>query len=174
MTSQKNRHIISLDVTNPPDVGIQENSEQFGPDSVTLNVEWTQENSHLPFHYDINILPPGAIARFIDNTCIEIIVPYNVSFNVNVTTSLCDLTFASTIFTLPVYARAPSFCNVPVIQPNVQATVNHNQLLIEGSILNFLCLSELILSGPNTTICHDNGQWAPNPDLVKCKGLFIK
>ena len=157
-----------------PDVSIQdlEKSEQFGTDSFTLTVNWIQENGQYPFHYDINTLPhQGAIIRFVDNTSIELTVPYNVSFNISITTSLCNRTLTSTTYSLPVYTRAPSFCHVPVLQPNIYTTVNHSKPLIEGSILSFTCSSGLTLSGPNTTTCLSNGQWIPNPDLVECKGL---
>ena len=138
-----------------------------------LIVDWTQENSHLPFHYDISISPQleGAIARFIDNTSIQLTVPYNVSFNVSITTSLCDRT-RNTISNTVSYTKV--LCDVPVLQPNVQAMVNYSQPLIGGSILSFTCLPGLILSGPNSTTCFSNGQWTPNPELVKCKGLFKK
>ena len=160
-------------MASPPNVNIQENSEQFRPDNVTLIVDWTQDNSHLPFHYDItSILPQGTIARFIDDTSIELTMPYNISFNISVTTSLCDRTLTSTIFTLPVYTKAPSFCDVPVLQPNIQAIVNYSQPRIAGTILSFTCLPGWTLSGPSTTTCRDDGQWIPNPDLVTCKGLF--
>ena len=163
-------------MSGPPDVSIQdlEKSEQFGTDSFTLTVNWTQENGQYPLHYDINTLPyQGAIRRFIDDTSIELTVPYNISFNISITTSLCNRTLATTTYSLPVYTRAPSFCHVPVLQPNVLTTMNysHKKIMIEGSILGFICSSGLTLSGPNTTTCLSNGQWVPNPDLVECKGL---
>ncbi|MCG8620954.1 MAG: CCP domain-containing protein [Proteobacteria bacterium] len=159
-------------MSSPPNVSIQENSEQLASDGVTLILEWTQENSHLPFHHDINnIIPQGATARFIDDTSIELTMPYNVSFNVSITIRLCNRTLLSTIFTLPVYTKASLICDAPVLQPNVQAIVNYSQLLIEGTTLMFTCLPGLTLSGPNTTTCLGNGQWIPNPDLIKCKGV---
>ena len=167
-----NNIVLSPDVSGPPDVSIQEKSEQFLIDDVTLTVNWTQENGQYPFHYDINTLPhQGAIIRFIDDTSIELTVPYNVSFNISITTNLCNRTLATTTHSLPVYTRAPSFCHVPVLQPNVQATLNYSQPLVEGSILSFVCSSGLTFSGPNTTTCLSNGQWTLNPNLVECKGL---
>ena len=160
-------------MASPLNVNIQENSEQFRPVNVSLIVDWTQDNSHLPFHYDItSILPQETIARFIDDTSIELTMPYNISYNISVTTSLCDRTLTSTIFTLPLYAKAPSFCDAPVLQPNMQATVNYSQPRIAGTIISFTCLPGQTLSGSNTTICRDDGQWIPSPDLVKYKGVF--
>ena len=44
-----------------------------------------------------------------------------------------------------------------------------------GSIINFTCPFELILSGPNSTVCTMYGQWEPDPKEVECtlKGLCI-
>ena len=159
-------------MSSPPNVSIRENSEQLGSDSVNLIVEWTWENNHLPFYHDINIVPQGATTRFIDDRSIDLIMPYNVSFNVSLTIRLCCRTLASTIFTIPVYTKTLLFCDTPVLQPNVQTMYTESsQLLIEGTTLNFTCLPGLTLSGPDTTICFGNGYWIPNPDLVKCKGL---
>ena len=162
---------LSPNVSGPPDVNIQDvkKSEQFGTDSFTLTVNWTQENDQYPLHYHSNILPhQGAIIRFIDDTSIELTVPYNVLFDISITTNLCNRTLATTTYSLPAYTRAPSFCHVPVLQSNILTTMNYSQLLLEGSILGFICSS---LSGSNTTTCLSNGQWIPNPDLVECKGL---
>ena len=40
----------------------------------------------------------------------------------------------------------------------------------EGTAITFSCSPGLVLTGPNTTTCMDNGQWEPDPREVKCKG----
>ena len=45
---------------------------------------------------------------------------------------------------------------------------------IEGTIITFSCsASDLVLTGPNSTICMSNGEWEPDPTEVACKGIII-
>lgn len=43
----------------------------------------------------------------------------------------------------------------------------------EGSIVLFSCPSGLILTGPNSSTCVQNGEWEPDPDLIKCNGCSV-
>ena len=43
----------------------------------------------------------------------------------------------------------------------------------EGTVITFTCsTSDLVLTGPNTTICMSNGEWEPDPVEVACKGII--
>ena len=43
----------------------------------------------------------------------------------------------------------------------------------EGTVIIFICsTSDLVLTGPNTTICMSNGEWEPDPAEVACKGII--
>ena len=44
----------------------------------------------------------------------------------------------------------------------------------EGTVITFTCsTSDLVLTGPNSTICMSNGEWEPDPMEVACKGIVI-
>jgi hypothetical protein len=44
----------------------------------------------------------------------------------------------------------------------------------EGTVIAFTCsASDLVLTGPNSTICMSNGEWEPDPTEVACKGINI-
>lgn len=43
----------------------------------------------------------------------------------------------------------------------------------EGTVITFTCSTlDLVLTGPNTTICMSNGVWEPDPVEVACKGII--
>ena len=41
---------------------------------------------------------------------------------------------------------------------------------LEGENVGFSCHSELVLTGPNLSMCMSNGEWEPDPGEVTCKG----
>ena len=49
--------------------------------------------------------------------------------------------------------------------------MGHTDPALEATVVTFSCSPGLVLTGPNTTTCMDNGQWEPNPREVKCKGI---
>ena len=48
--------------------------------------------------------------------------------------------------------------------------MGYNDPSLEGTAVTFSCSPGLVLTGPNTTTCMDNGQWEPDPSEVTCKG----
>ena len=40
----------------------------------------------------------------------------------------------------------------------------------EGQNISFICPSGQALSGPNSSICMENGEWEPDPGEVECTG----
>ena len=43
----------------------------------------------------------------------------------------------------------------------------------EDTVITFTCsTSDLLLTGPNTTICMSNREWEPDPVEVACKGII--
>ena len=62
-------------------------------------------------------------------------------------------------------------CGYPTLQLQVDsppAVMGYNDSAREGTTITFSCSPGMILTGPNTTICMDNGQWEPDPSQVKC------
>ena len=42
-----------------------------------------------------------------------------------------------------------------------------------GTLIQFSCLTGLVLTGPNLSICMGNGEWEPDPREAQCKGERI-
>ena len=42
---------------------------------------------------------------------------------------------------------------------------------VEGSTVSFTCPPGLALTGPNSAICTENGEWEPDPRAVMCHCL---
>ena len=38
-----------------------------------------------------------------------------------------------------------------------------------GTVANFSCPPGLVLIGPNTTTCMENGEWEPDPSSMACE-----
>ena len=45
---------------------------------------------------------------------------------------------------------------------------SYDGLPIEGSTVRFSCPPELVLVGPNSAICTENGEWEPDPSGFMC------
>ena len=44
----------------------------------------------------------------------------------------------------------------------------YNDLPVEGSTVRFSCPPGLVLIGPNSAICLENGEWEPDPSQLMC------
>ena len=49
----------------------------------------------------------------------------------------------------------------------------HSDPALEGTTVSFSCPPELVLVGPNASVCTRNGVWDPDPREVACKGTTI-
>ena len=60
-----------------------------------------------------------------------------------------------------------------VLSREVIAEVGYseNSIAMEGAVANFSCPPGLVLTGPNTTTCMENGEWEPEPRKIECKGI---
>ena len=45
---------------------------------------------------------------------------------------------------------------------------SYDGLPIEGSTVRFSCPPELVLVGPNSATCTENGEWEPDPSGLMC------
>ena len=82
-------------------------AENFGEDEVTVSLEWTStqeiiEDSFESFtSYNISAKPSESVkVVMVDAMRANLIVPYNVLYNVSVTADFCDLFNASTVMNL--------------------------------------------------------------------------
>ena len=63
-------------------------------------------------------------------------------------------------------------CKNPVVQINGSiAVIGYTDPALKGTTLTVNCYLGLVLTGPNTTTCMDNGQWEPDLKEVECKGV---
>ena len=50
--------------------------------------------------------------------------------------------------------------------PNV---VGYDDIIpVEGTTIRFSCPPGLVITGPNSATCKENGEWEPDPSGVKC------
>lgn len=81
---------------NPPEVKV---TETFGVDSISVTLNWTQEND---LSYDLTIAPYTTVhSMFLyNNAVIELVALYNNVYNVTITTSFCGLNNATSVIQL--------------------------------------------------------------------------
>ena len=90
--------IISIpDHPHPPEVNVTSN---FSSDSVTVNLDWTEEDG---VSYNVSVTPPLMI-RKVCSTCVELTVPYNIVYNVSVLSTLSGCNTAATVVEL-IYSK---------------------------------------------------------------------
>ena len=67
-----------------------------------------------------------------------------------------------------------AMCSYPLHHHNglVRTSVDREPTLI-GTNITFSCSDGLVLTGPSTAICTENGNWEPDPEEVDCKGHQI-
>ena len=51
-------------------------------------------------------------------------------------------------------------------------TRSQNSPLTEGQFITYTCEPGFILTGPNASVCTENGEWEPNPGEVDCIGML--
>ena len=49
----------------------------------------------------------------------------------------------------------------------------HTTPPVEGMQIYFSCSPGLLLSGPNSSTCMENGEWEPTPQEVACEGIIL-
>ena len=52
----------------------------------------------------------------------------------------------------------------------VSGYINESEPVMEGTTVNYTCPAGMVLSGPNSSTCTENGEWEPDPMEVECKG----
>ncbi len=61
-------------------------------------------------------------------------------------------------------------CSLPV-EPSNGAIVDYeilNDTVLEGTVLTYQCDNGLLLTGPNTITCTNDGVWSPEPETILC------
>ena len=64
----------------------------------------------------------------------------------------------------------PGKCSDPMEVTNARA-LGYVDPALEGQNITFICPSpQQEISGPNSSICMENGEWDPDPGKVECTG----
>ena len=166
------------------EVSLTYQSEQFENNCVKVILEWTQESSFYRYNF---IVVPQLELMLGDTQTLHLTVPYNTPYNVSViATHPCGENSVIAFIEL-YYGECLSLllitgvvqrefivsgnCGNPVAQVNNFTTViGYKDPAVEGANVTFTCLPGLVLTGPNTTTCMENGEWEPDPIEVNCTG----
>ena len=79
----KSIYILKIDFPNPPKV-----AERIHFESANFNItlEWSQYSNEI---YSVTITPDAEHTSFTTNTSVQLVMLYNIQYNVNVTATLC-------------------------------------------------------------------------------------
>ena len=61
-------------------------------------------------------------------------------------------------------------CGYPVSSSSSSLSTNFSDPATPGMLVIFRCSEDLVLVGPDSSACMDDGQWEPDPSKVRCKG----
>ena len=63
-------------------------------------------------------------------------------------------------------------CGYPFGSSSSLTVANFSDPAIPGMVVAFNCSEDLVLTGPGSAMCMDNGEWEPDPREfeVRCKG----
>ena len=68
-------------------------------------------------------------------------------------------------------------CNYPPTQsihgPVAEVSGSQDNPPIEGQFITYKCPPGFILTGPNVSVCTENGEWEPDPGQVDCIGKYL-
>ena len=59
----------------------------------------------------------------------------------------------------------------PALQVKNMSLSYMNRPALSGDSVTFQCSSGLILVGPSSSMCTDDGQWVPDPQRFKCVNM---
>ena len=120
------------------------------------------------------------------STIIQLTLLYNVLYNISIVPTLCGQTGAITLIQLK-YSEYTQLsikmiitheciiyivnCGYPRISDGSVTLMNLSDPATPGMSVTFSCFEHLIITGPNSTTCMENGKWEPDPRAVKCKGI---
>ena len=137
--------------------------------------------------FNISTVPLTSVT-FNSSTAVQLTLLYSTLYNVSIVPTLCGQTGTITSIQLEYGECTPSShfdvpvmliifikvvnCGYPKITDGSVTLVNFSDPALRGTSVTFSCSEDLILTGPDSAICMDNGQWEPDPREVKCKGTY--
>ena len=159
-------------------------AESFGSDDITLTLMLRRAAGVI---YSITSIPNAEIVYSHVNASATLMLSYNTEYNISIIATVCEHCNASKIITLKYgeyecfykctnYSQSTVNCGNPtktVFSWEVITDVGYsdNSIAMEGAVANFSCPPGLVLTGPSTTTCMENGEWEPDPAYLDCKGI---
>lgn len=192
--------MIFLDIQYVPTLTVL--SEEYESDNITIIVEWASplQQAYVAtiMSYSLGISPPVHL-MFTGRSSAQLTILYNTVYNLSiVATNLCRPN--ATAFLILNYGEAHAFihkvlihdnkfslhyiivvfCGHPKLLPtckfsndSVPVIENYDGFSVEGSTIKFSCPPGLVLSGPSTATCTENGEWEPDPGQLICAGYCL-
>ena len=77
---------VNTDFPNAPGVAIRPDMTHFGNNNFTLTLEWPHFSSET---YSVATIPETLHINFTTNTSVQLVILYNIQYNVTVTATLC-------------------------------------------------------------------------------------
>ena len=177
-------HNVILDIHYKPTLSIS--SEEYEADSVTVTEEWASVQQA-----DVRISPLVPI-KFTGLTSLQLTILYNTEYNFSVVAVAPCRPNATAFITLN-YGEVTEVCNyayyitmlciancgnpnlLPMCKPigndSVPNIEGYDDIIpIEGTTISFSCAPGLVLIGPNSATCTENGEWEPDPRQPICTG----
>ena len=166
-------------------------------DTLTLQLSWREETGA---SYNVSISPEATMTYLTENSTVWLTLSHNVEYNVSIVATVCKRDNYTTTIRLKygktVYCNSSTAndlccessalslilntvnCGHPLLHHSQDTTIfmmindytDTQPVVYEGTVLNFSCPPGLVLSGPNTTTCMENGEWEPDPRQTMCKG----
>ena len=165
-------------VEYPPPLELS-SREIFSADSIAVHLEWKKEPG---VTYTASIIPPGPVPLLTstESTMLQLMLSYNEGYNVSITSTLCGQNSDNTTLTLS-YGELQDVLQIMILyfldagkcldtfHEGFLHSADRN-VFLKGTNITFSCPPGLVLSGPNTSTCMENGEWEPTSEEVECKG----
>ena len=132
---------------------------------VVIILEWNEEDYPL-FTFNVSSEPPAQQIINIESSQVQLVLYYDTVYNVTVVGSLCGSGRVFTTLELN-YTKDYMNCSSP---SNVTNASVSSLSLRYGDNVDLSCPPGLVLTGPNTTTCMEDGEWEPDPSDSTCKG----
>lgn len=151
-------------------------------------MEWIRDQEPI-VSYDVNVFPHAASVLFISESSVQLTLLYSTPYNVGVIASRCGQNATTSLELLydgkssilnighaghifMALHNTASECGNPLQQSSDFTAVEVPKFPVSvGTIINFSCPPDLLLTGPNSAVCTFRGQWHPDPRTVRCYHL---
>jgi hypothetical protein len=158
-------------------------SEEFRNDSIMVTLE-SVENSV------VSVEPQAQVLNIsnLDPRRILLTLSYNTVYNLSATAcgqsasyiielhygkSISNLSY-SDVLCYSLFINFTAECDSPIRllseESKRRVIADYSHPALEGTNVSLSCPPGLVLTGPNASVCMENGEWEPDPSQVQCNG----